>query len=140
MTEAPAPREGLLHETRAGYGDTDQSGIVHHAVYLRWLEDARATWLREHGIDFRAMERDERAGFAVWKAEMRYHLPAFFDDLLRVELWVGELGRAKIRFDYRVWREEALLVEAQVHLACIDLDRLRARGLPASVRAALTSA
>lgn len=127
-----------MHQTRAGYGDTDQSGIVHHAVYLRWLEDARATWLREHGIDFRAMERDERAGFAVWKAEILYHQPALFDDLLDIELWVGEAGRAKVRFDYRVWRDEDLLLEAQVHLACIDLDRLRARGLPQTVRDALS--
>ena len=110
---------------------------MHHGVYLRWLEDARATWLRERAIDFHAMERDERAGFAVWKADLRYHRPAFFDDALAVELWVGDLGRAKIRFDYRVWREEDLLLEAQVHLACIDLDRLRARGLPESVRAAI---
>ena len=122
-----------MHRTRAGYGDTDQSGIVHHAVYLRWLEDARAAWLREHGIDFTAMEREERAGFAVWKAELRYHQPARFDEQIAVELWVSEVGRAKLTFDSRVWRDESLLLEASIHLACIDLDRHRARRLPQSV-------
>ena len=47
-----APDAPYLHHVRTGYGDTDQSGVIHHAVYLRWLEDARVGWLRERGADF----------------------------------------------------------------------------------------
>lgn len=123
------------HHVRAGYGDTDQSGIVHHAVYLRWLEDARVSMWRERGMVFRALERDERVGMAVHDLRVRYRHPARFDDALEIEAWVGELRRASVRVDYRVWRADELLAEAEVTLACIDLDRMRAIRIPEAVRA-----
>ena len=123
------------HHVRAGYGDTDQSGVVHHAVYLRWLEDARVGMWRERGMDFRTLERDHRVGMAVHDLRLRYLRPARFDDALEVEVWVSALRRASIELRYRVWRGEELLAEAQVTLACVDLDRMRAARLPAQVRA-----
>lgn len=134
----PAPPEGLRvarHALRPAYGDTDQSGIVHHAVYLGWLEEARTTYLRDAGLDFRALEREQRVGFAVVRADLRYVRPALFDDELIVEAWIGKLGRAQLRFDYRVMRGEELLVEGETTLACIDVDRLRAIRLPDAIRA-----
>ncbi len=136
--EAPSPRGGFLHSLRAGYGDTDQSGVVHHAVYLRWLEDARVAFFRERGMDFRDLEHERRIGMAVARAEQRYLLPARFDDALDVEVYVGKLGRAQIRVDYRVWRDDDLLMEAKVTLALIDLVRMRAIRLPEDVVSILT--
>jgi acyl-CoA thioester hydrolase len=121
------------HPVRPAYGDTDQSGVIHHAVYLRWLEEARTTYLRDAGLDFRELER-LRVGFAVVHADLRYRLPARFDEELVVEAWVGKLGRAQLRFDYRILRGEDLLLEAELTLACIDLDRMRAMRLPDAVR------
>lgn len=126
-------RKPFTHALRPGYGDTDQSGVVHHAVYLRWYEDARVAYLRDRGADFAALEA-ERVGMAVHQADLKYMLPARFDDDLRIEVWVGELGRARLRFDYRVWKGEDLLSEASIHIACIHLDRMRAIRIPDSVR------
>ncbi|MEM9070145.1 MAG: thioesterase family protein [Myxococcota bacterium] len=128
------PRSQHLLRRRAGYGDTDQSGIVHHAVYLRWLEDARVDLWRSRGMDFAELERSERVGMAVHSIEMRYHRAARFDDALDVEVWVGDLSRVRIRVDYRVWRDEELLMEAKVTLVCIHLDRMRAIRIPEAVR------
>ncbi len=133
-----APESGefqklFTHPVRPGYGDTDQSGVVHHAVYLRWYEDARVAFLRSRGADFAALEA-ERVGMAVHRADLQYMLPARFDDELRVEVGVGELGRARLRFDYHVRRGDDLLSEARIHIACIHLDRMRAIRIPESVR------
>ena len=137
--EAPPARGGFLHSLRAGYGDTDQSGVVHHAVYLRWLEDARVAFFRERGMDFRDLELERRIGMAVARAEQRYLLPARFDDCLDVEVFIGKLGRAQIRVDYRVWRESDLLMESKVTLALIDLERMRAIRLPEDVVAVVSA-
>jgi acyl-CoA thioester hydrolase len=129
----PAPRR-VRHHVRPAYGDTDQSGVIHHAVYLRWLEEARTAYLRDEGVGFRALE-EARVGFAVVHADLRYRKPARFDEELVVEAWVGKLGRAQLRFDYRILRGDELLLEAELTLACIHLDHMRAIRLPDAVRA-----
>jgi acyl-CoA thioester hydrolase len=130
------PADELVHQlaVRAGYGDTDQSGVVHHSVYLRWLEDGRTAYLREAGCDFRDLEQRQRIGLAVARAELTYVRPACFDDLLTVETWLGDRKRASFRFDYRVLRADDVLMEATITLACIDLERMRAIRIPDDLR------
>ena len=131
------------HTLRAGYGDTDKSGVVHHAVYLRYLEDARVELLRSLGLDFARLEDEERVSLVVAAASLRYRRPARFDDLLVVEIRVGRLLGASVRLDCRVLRpppasgapapeapETEPLVEAEITLACVDLDTLRPKRLP----------
>jgi acyl-CoA thioester hydrolase len=120
---------------RTGYGDTDQSGVIHHAVYMRYLEDARADYLRVRGLDFAALEHGQRIGMAVARANMRFLRPARFDDLLDIEVRVAT-QRATMLFDYRIMCGDVLLLEAQLTLACIDLEKMRAIRLPPEVAAA----
>ncbi len=134
MADASGSARTVRHLVRPAYGDTDQSGVVHHAVYLRWLEEARTTYRRDAGLDFRKLEHEERIGVAVARAELRYMRPARFDDELVVEAWVGKLGGAQMRFDYKVRRGEEILMEAEVTLACIDLVRMRAIRIPPAIR------
>jgi len=126
----------VSHRVRVGYGDTDQGGVVHHAVYLRWLEEARVEYLRARGVDYRAVELDERLGLPVVEARLRYRKPARFDDVLDVETRVGRLSRATVRFDYVVRRGDERLVDAQVTLACVQLDAQRLCSVPAAIRVA----
>ncbi|NCQ61380.1 MAG: YbgC/FadM family acyl-CoA thioesterase, partial [Myxococcales bacterium] len=89
--ESNAPADELTasrshtYQVRAGYGDTDQGGVVHHAVYLRWLEQARVEWLRARGLDFGELERRHRVTLVVANAELSYKRPARFDDILAIE-------------------------------------------------------
>ncbi|MBX3275266.1 MAG: acyl-CoA thioesterase [Sandaracinaceae bacterium] len=113
------------HRVRVQYIDTDQGGVVHHAAYLRFLEQARVELLRARGIDYRAFEREERTAIPVAEARVRYRRPCFFDDVLEVETCVGLINRAKLRFDYRVWREQDEVLTAEITCACVNLDRMR---------------
>ncbi|MCA9609394.1 MAG: acyl-CoA thioesterase [Myxococcales bacterium] len=117
--------DGFRHRVRVQYIDTDKGGVVHHAAYLRFLEAARVELMRARGIDYRAFEIDERKGIPVAEAHLRYKRPCFFDDLLEIETWVSVCNRAKLRFDYRVWRGEELVLTGEITCACVDMDRMK---------------
>lgn len=85
-------------------------------------------------MNFGELERVDRVGMAVHHADVRYKLPARFDDEIEAEVWVGEMKRATLRFDYRLWRGDDLLSIAKIHIACIHLDRMRAIRVPDAVR------
>ena len=127
----------FAHEVRVGYGDTDQGGIVHHAVYLRFLEQARVEFLRDRGISYRDLELDRRYALPVVEAHLRYRQSARFDDVLAVEVMIGKLSRATVRFDYRIVRGGALLCEASTTLACVRLPEMRLSSMPALLADAL---
>ena len=117
--------EPFVHRVRVQYLDTDQGGVVHHAAYLRFFEQARVELLRDRGIVYRDLERDERKGIPVAEVRVRYHRPCFFDDVLSIETTVGVINRAKIRFDYRVLREGEAVTSAEITCACVDMDAMR---------------
>lgn len=128
----------FVYRVRVGYGDTDQGGVVHHSVYLRWLEQARVELLRARGVVYRDLEYDEALGLPVAEARIRYRKPARFDEELAVETRVGRLSRASIRFDYVVRRGEEVLSEAEITLACVKLPEGRLQRLPDRLHAACT--
>ena len=117
--------ESFRYRLRVQYIDTDQGGVVHHAAYLRFMEQARVELLRARGIDYRAFERRENKAIPVADVHVRYRLPCFFDDELEVETWVGVINRAKMRFDYRVLRGEELVATAEITCACVDMTRMK---------------
>ena len=91
-------------ELRVRYGDTDQMGFAYYANYLRWFEIGRAEMLRALGTSYHAVEQ---AGLSlpVLEAWCRYREPARYDDLIAVETGIAHLGRASVRFGYRIVRE-----------------------------------
>jgi acyl-CoA thioester hydrolase len=120
---------------RVAYADTDQGGVVHHGTYLRYLECGRVEHMRERGFDYRALEERERLGLLVVEANVRYKLPARFDDVLELRSWIGLGNRAKLRFDTQILRGDDVLTEAQITLACVHMERARIVSMPAGVLA-----
>src|SRR3954464_13197543 len=106
-------------EIRVRYQETDGQGRVHHANYLNWFELGRVELLRSLGHDYRQLET---AGVMLVVAEMqvRYHLPAFFDDVLTVRTTTVKAKGARIEHHYEVRRGQELLAEGTSTVACID--------------------
>lgn len=127
-------------EVRVLYGDTDQMGVVYYANYLRFFEAGRNELCRARGIPYRDVERD---GFVlpVIEARVRYLQPAHYDDRLRIETWIPEVGRVRVRFAYRIRRtqDETVLVTGETLHACLNRTGRPAR-LPAALAAALAAA
>ncbi len=135
---APVPPPGTPSSRvcyRVPFFDTDAMRIVHHANYVRYLELARVRLLEEHDQPYtRYLELDLH--FAVTRCELRYLLPARFDDRLEICCWIQRAGGASVEIAYQILRGAELLVRAATEHACVDgLGRLRR--LPPERRAAL---
>ena len=117
------------------YEDTDHSGLVYHANYLKYFERAR-----EHFLGREALVRlyyDKGLGFVVYKAELLYKEGAKFGDELQIRT------RCEVKSDYRAifhqgaHRDGRVLVEGQLHLVCVDGDNKLVR-LPRALVDAVT--
>lgn len=102
--------------------DTDMSGMVYHAHYLRYMERARSDMLRRAGIDQRAVFEAGGGVYAVTRLQIRYAAPARLDDALVVVSDLADVRAASVRIQQRVMREGALLAEAQVVAALVAPD------------------
>ena len=104
---------------RVYYEDTDFSGRVYHASYLRFLERGRTEWLRRRGFAQRDLAENSSVAFAVRSLQIEYLAAALMDDLLTVETSVAAARGASIEFQQRVLRDEKELVTATVLVAAI---------------------
>ena len=104
---------------RVYYEDTDFSGRVYHASYLRFLERGRTEWLRRLGLSHQEIAQNSGVIFAVRRLEIEYLAPALMDDLLSVETRISKVHGASIEFQQRIFRGEKHLVAAAVLVAAI---------------------
>jgi len=127
---------------RVYYEDTDFSGIVYHASYLRFMERGRTNHLRLLGADHRALfdeAEHEAPGFAfvVRSMQIEFLKPARMDDVLQVTTAPEEVRGASITLHQRVMRGDDLLIEARVRVAFVCGGQ--ARPIPKALRAAMRS-
>jgi len=125
---------------RVIYGDTDQMGVVYYANYLRWFERGRSELLRQLGLPYAAIEA-QGYHFPVVEVSCRYNQSARYDDVVRIETALAELGRASLTFTYRIWRESdhSLLATGSTKHACVD-RRARAIRMPKILENAVKAA
>jgi acyl-CoA thioester hydrolase len=125
---------------RVYYEDTDFTGIVYHANYLRYMERGRTNYLRLLGADHRAMFEEtqkEAPGFAfvVRSMSIDFLKPARMDDVLDILTEPAEVKGASITLHQRIKRGAELLVEASVRVAFVSAGR--ARPIPKPLRIAM---
>jgi acyl-CoA thioester hydrolase len=120
---------------RVYWEDTDASGLVYHASYIRFMERGRTELLRSLGIE-QSQLLDRALGipiyFVVRAMQLDFRKPAALDDMLSVETRPMELGGASLTLDQRVLRGDETLVTAIVKVVCVEAGR--ARRLPHDVR------
>src|SRR5215208_5767570 len=104
---------------RVRYAETDQMGLLHHANYLVYFEQARTELLRATGRSYRELEEQ---GFylVIAKAEVRYRSPAHYDDVLTIRTTVPRTSPVRLEHKYEVFRDGTLLAEGTTTLACVD--------------------
>ena len=118
-----------LHPIRVYHEDTDHTGVVYHASYLRFIERARSEWVRGMGLDQGRLLAETGTAFAVRRMEADWLSPARHDDLLDVTTEVEHLRGARLVLLQRILREGRLLFEARVTLVAVGSDG-RPRRLP----------
>ncbi|MGE7469565.1 tol-pal system-associated acyl-CoA thioesterase [Bosea sp. NPDC003192] len=111
---------------RVYYEDTDFSGVVYHASYLRFMERGRTELIRNLGIEQRELfDGDAALGFAVRRMLIDFVRPAVMDDLLTVETRPTLARGATMELDQRIMRGDEVLVTAQVKVACVGGGKAR---------------
>ncbi len=116
--------EGRVHflPVRVYYEDTDFTGVVYHANYVRYFERGRSDFLRLAGVGHAdLLEREDPAAFVVTRLAIDFKRPGRIDDALLVRTTYDVFKGAKLEVAQSLLRGEELLATAQVHAACIHL-------------------
>ncbi|MEZ5894383.1 MAG: tol-pal system-associated acyl-CoA thioesterase [Parvularculaceae bacterium] len=120
---------------RIYYEDTDFSGVVYHAAYLKFFERGRTEALRACGVHHsELLARDEPLAFAVRKMTTEWLVPAKIDDLLEVRTRFVSAKGARMILSQEIYRDDTLLARAEVEAVCMSLSG-RPRRLPGDIAA-----
>jgi acyl-CoA thioester hydrolase len=122
---------------RVYYEDTDSGGVVYHSNYLNFMERARTEWLRALGFEQPALKADLGIIFVVHSMTLFFKSPAYFNDLLEIRARLLKIGHGSMEFSQSVTREDNILVEATVKLACVDVVSFKPTGIPAIIKQAV---
>jgi acyl-CoA thioester hydrolase len=126
----------FVHRIRARFAETDAMGIIHHAAYLPYLEEARVAYLRQLGHPYDEVRRDG-FNFAVIEVAVQYRKPLEFDELVDLHVRAGAVSRATFQLAYLLTvGDEARATAVTVH-GCVD-DNGKATRLPAWIGEALS--
>ena len=143
MAACPPPPSGTLDgpthrfPLRVYFEDTDLTGMVYHANYLKWFERARTELLRLIGVEQRDTHEGGGGAYAVAELSIRYLAPARLDDEIVIESRAVEIRAASCRLVQRALRGETLVAEAQLRVGFVGADG-RPRRQPEEWQAAFT--
>jgi len=124
---------------RIYYDDTDAGGVVYHANYLKYLEQARTEWLRKLGFSQERLRKEQCVIFGVKNAKIDYIAPARHDQLLDVSSRLERVGGASMLFAHRISCLDQTLCDAVVNIVCLDAVTLKPKRIPLSIRTELKS-
>ena len=111
---------------RVYYYETDRMGIVHHSNYIRWMEEARIEFMREHGADYEGIEA-KGVLIPVTGVSCSFKRSAFFGDTVRINVRLTSCTGVRAAFSYRMFDAESgeLLAEGESGHCFIDAETHR---------------
>ncbi len=126
-------------EVRVRFAETDAQGIAHHAAFVVFLEVARVAYLETHAGGYQAI-RDRGVEALTTEVFVRYHRAAYFDDRLTIWTRCTDLRGARFRYEYRIVRDDELVVEAHTNHATVDRETYLPIRVPDWLAAAVATA
>jgi acyl-CoA thioester hydrolase len=126
-------------DVRVRFAETDAQGVAHHAAFLVWLEVARVAYLERYAGGYRSI-RDSGFEALTTEVHLRYHLAAYFDDVLTVWARCTDVRGARFRYEYRVVRDGELVAEGFTSHATVDRETYRPTRVPAWLEDAVARA
>jgi acyl-CoA thioester hydrolase len=136
MTSGLGSFEGKTHilPLRVYYEDTDLSGLVYHANYLRYMERGRTEFFRLAGVAQMAdLDAQEPTAWAIRNVTLEFHRPARVDDTLHVRTMLTALGGARLAASQSIYADGELLTEGRIE-ACIITLTGKPRRIPQDIR------
>jgi acyl-CoA thioester hydrolase len=108
-------------QIRVRYAETDRMGLLHHANYLVYFEQARTELLRARGAAYKELE-DRGYFLVIVKVEIKYKSPAHYDDVLTIRTTVTRTTPVRLEHKYEVFRDGSLICDGATTLACVDVN------------------
>lgn len=105
-----------IYTARVDYSLTDAMGFMHHSNYARVYENARWEFFRHLGIPYSSVE-NQGYWIPVIGMQLKYHKPAFYDDLLEITVSFEGLPRVKMPVKYIMRKDGEIINEAVIDLA-----------------------
>lgn len=124
---------------RVYYEDTDAGGVVYHSQYLNFMERARTEWLRHLGFEQTFLRESLNILFVVHSIQIQFKKPARFNDMLQVSSQLVNLRLGSFECQQKISREEEILIEAQVKIACVDALTFKPTGIPTQIKLSMES-
>ncbi|MSR53938.1 MAG: acyl-CoA thioesterase [Gemmataceae bacterium] len=106
-------------QIRVRYAETDRMGLLHHANYLVYFEQARTDLLRGQGLTYKDME-DQGFFLVITNVEVKFKSPARYDDVLTIRTTVSRTTPVRIEHAYHVSCDGRAVAEGKTTLACVD--------------------
>lgn len=131
-------QQSFLMSLRVYIEDTDAGEIVYYVNYLKYMERARTEFLRALGYDKPAILSTGQL-LVVHSASVNYRRPARLDDLLTVSAVPIKIARSSVTFLQQVFRDEELLCEASIRIACVDASSMKPSALPEDIHAKISA-
>ncbi len=129
--------EPFRHQHRVTYAECTIGDHVYHSRYLDLLEAARGEFMRSLGQPVLSLQAADYI-FPVIEARLRYRLPARYDDLLTIEVWMTLVQRVRLNFGHRILNQRGkTILEADTFHACTSRDE-KPKRLPSELVAKLT--
>ena len=111
-----------MDKFRVYYEDTDASGRVYHANYLKYLERGRSNLIYQSKYNHQELLKKFNIIFVVKNLNINYLKPAFFEDILEVQTSLNQLSRVKLNFNQKILRHTELLVDAEVMVIPVNME------------------
>lgn len=132
----------IIGETklRVRYAETDNMGVVYHANFAIWFEVGRVELMRELGLEYRTMEKEDNCHIPVVELRVRYKAPALYDDEIVVRTRIANARQSLLHFTYEVLRagDQTLLATGETLHIIVD-DKFQRRSLPDKYRTAFAA-
>jgi acyl-CoA thioester hydrolase len=125
--------EPVIGETklRVRYAETDNMGVVYHSNFAIWFEVGRVELMRQLGLEYRTMEKDDNCHIPVVDLRVRYKAPALYDDEIVVRTRIANARQSLLHFTYEVLRagDQTLLATGETMHIIVD-EKFQRRSLP----------
>ena len=123
-----------MSEFKVYYEDTDASGRVYHANYLKFMERARTEWLRNFGLNQTKLKQEDKIMFVVRKIDIQYKIPARFNDELIIQTNCIKPTNYSLMLKQNILRDKQIITEGKVEIVCISADFFKPVRIPKIVK------
>ena len=137
---APLPPVSFRTSRRVEFVETDMAGIVHYSNFFRYMEAAEVDFLQSRGLSVALTWNNQKLGLPRVAAQCDFVRPAYFEDVLHIDVTVKNVGRKSIAYGFEISRAGELLARGQVTCVCclvLGPRQIESIEIPEEIRARL---